>query len=328
MAASVNATFVSPTSIRVDASAACQLSCPLCPTGQNNHNIPTVGSGMLKFENFKKLIDRYPQIRQVELANSGEALLNKELPQILRYAYEHGVETILDKGVNLNHASDETLEALVKYQTLRVRCAIDGTTKETYAKYRIGGDLQQVLENVKKINAFKRQYQSTKPALIWQFVVFNHNEHQVEQVFVMAKMLRMKVHIRLNVNPDVMPVSDPEKLRKYTNYTSRHDYAEREGRDYCWNQCYHLFTDPQINWDGRLLGCGRNYWGSFADNVFEEDLMEAVNNEKMQYARQMIMGQQPAREDIPCAQCQSYLTMQKSGNWIRLEEVSLAEEPM
>ena len=141
---------VLPSSIRIDACSLCQLRCTLCPR-TSGETEAIIGNGRLKFDHFKCLIDRNPQIRKVELGNFGEVFLNPELPQILRYAFEQGVVTEIEEGVNLNDATEEALEALVKYQTARVRCAIDGVTQKTYQRYRAGGDLKKVIRNYRKL---------------------------------------------------------------------------------------------------------------------------------------------------------------------------------
>jgi hypothetical protein len=70
--------------------------------------------------------------------------------------------------------------------------------------------------------------------------------------------------------------------------------------------CLQLWNLPQINWDGKMLGCCRNYWGDFGGNAFRDGLTAAVMSEKMTYARQMLMGEKPPREDIPCTTCDLY----------------------
>ena len=57
---------------------------------------------------------------------------NPSLVKILAYADQKGVAITLANGVNLNHARDEVLEALVKYRVRAVRCSIDGASPETY----------------------------------------------------------------------------------------------------------------------------------------------------------------------------------------------------
>ena len=162
-----------PNAIHLDACSICQLECPLCVTTEG---VSVIGRGSLALEDFKRLIDRNPCIRAVDFANKGEMFLNKELVQILQYAHEKNISMDMDHGVNLNHASEDALEALVRYQIARLRVSIDGITQETYQIYRVGGNLKRVIENIRRINHYKAKYQSSKPALVFQFIPFGHNE--------------------------------------------------------------------------------------------------------------------------------------------------------
>lgn len=311
---------INPTALRIDASSNCQLKCPLCATARGERTA-VIGGGYLKLQDFQKIIDANPQLCRVELGNSGEAFLNKELGKILEYAHTRNVTTTIAQGANLNYATEETLKALVKYQTALVRCAIDGITQATYRQYRVGGDLKKVLRNIQTINRFKAQYQSSKPRLILQFIVFGHNEHEMERAIQLAKLLEMEIFFRLNSFPDIMPVQNRERVRELVGYADRREYLEKERKHYCREQCYDLWRSPQINWDGKLLGCSRNIWGVFADNVFQSDALEAINNERMQYARKMLMGQVPARADMPCFHCGVYKSMAQYDNWITEQEL-------
>ena len=52
--------------LRLEASSNCQLKCPSCPTAAGTVQ-KTLGGGFLTFENFKKIIQDAPQIKQIEL---------------------------------------------------------------------------------------------------------------------------------------------------------------------------------------------------------------------------------------------------------------------
>ena len=312
--------IVMPTSIRIEACSLCQLRCVLCPRTKGETD-EIIGKGALKFDDFKRMIDSNPHIRKVELGNFGEVFLNKELPDILRYAYEKNVVTTIDEGANLNDASDEAIESLVRYQTARVRCAIDGVTQQTYEQYRVGGNLQKVIANIQKINSFKAKYQSSKPVLIFQFVPFSHNEHEMHRAEILAKMLRMKIAFKLNFFSNALPVQNRDKIRRYIGYADRAEYLEKEHQHYMRHLCYEMWLSPQINWDGKLLGCSRNFWGVYADNVFGSNLTSCINNEKMTYTRAMLMGHKPLRDNMPCRKCGVYKSMLEYGNWITDSEL-------
>ncbi len=309
-----------PVSVRLEACTLCQLQCPLCPGAPEGKYKSIAGKGYLPAETFKTFVDNNPHIRRIELSSQGEVFLNPDLPKILEYAHAENIMTTINNGANLNHATDEALEALVKFKVPVVRCAIDGVTQATYAAYRVGGNLKNVLTNIQKINAYKEKHRSSKPLLIFQFIVFGHNEHEMEQAMVLAKMLNMSFSFRLNRDPEFMPVKNRDRVKKLIGYADRKEYHEEVRRSYIKDACLMLWKFPQINWDGKLLGCPCNKWGSYAENVFEDNLATCLNNEKMRYTRQMLMGDKPPRDDIPCMGCAVYESIKKYDDWVTEKE--------
>jgi len=315
--------FVSPREARLDVSSLCQLECVQCPVRQR-HGRSFIGRGVMRVEEFVRFMEQNPQIRVIELGNSGEVVLNPGLPELLRAAAERGVTTRIAEGVNLNYASDEALEALVKHRVVALRVAMDGVTQETYAKYRVGGVLKKVLANIRRINAIKKKYGSGLPRLILQFVPFGHNEHELGKAVVLARMMGMEVDFRLNTFPDTFPLRDPAGLARLLGYSDKASYLEKTGRVYMREICLQLWRAPQVNWDGRLLGCSTNAAVSFAGYALGGAFAVEINNEKMQYARRMLMGRVPPREDMPCTRCETYSDLSKHGLWFKPDEIRAA----
>jgi hypothetical protein len=280
---------------------------------------PIIGKGFLKLEDFKNLLDNNSWLKEIELSNYGEIFLNPDLLNIMKYAFERGVILTGTNGVNLNSAKGEVLEGLVKYQFRSITCSIDGASNKTYELYRVRGLFDTVIENIQKINFYKRQYQSAFPQLTWQFVVFGHNEHEIATAREMAAELGMRFRPKLSWNSEFSPIRNPQHVKKEIRLkaASREEYKKHYGKSYAHLTCYQLWDNPQVNWDGKLLGCDVNYWGDFGPNVFERGLLPSINNDKLQYAKNMLLGKAPARADIPCSTCDIYLTMQASGQWVQ-----------
>jgi MoaA/NifB/PqqE/SkfB family radical SAM enzyme len=302
--------MIKPRRIRLEASSFCQLRCPSCPTTSGAIH-PAIGSGFLKFEDFCKLLESAPKLKRVEISNLGEVFLNPHLLRILEYAHKKGVTISIENGANLNHVKDEMLEGLVKYGVSAITCSIDGATPESYRKYRVRGDFNTVIRNVEKINSYKRRYRSHLPHLTWQFVIFGHNEHEIPLARDMARRLGMVFRPKLSWDGSFAPIRDENFVRAQTGARSvtREEYEKEHGHKYLSGICNQLWDDPQINWDGKVIGCCRNFWGDFGGNAFTDGLMNSINNKKMNYARDMLRGLKPAREDIPCSTCEMYLAM-------------------
>lgn len=307
-----------PTVIRLEASSHCQLRCPSCPTTTGAIDA-AVGRGFLRAADFRKLLDDNPSLTHIELSNYGEIFLNPELLEIMAYAQERGVSLGADNGVNLNHVKDEVLEGLVKFGFRSLACSIDGATAETYSRYRVRGSFDRVIANIRRINAFKKIHDSTRPALTWQFIVFGHNEHEIDAARELAESLGMSFRPKLSWDDGFSEVKDKREVARKTGLRagSRKEFKQKFGRDYTQHICAQLWRTPQVNWDGRMLGCCRNFWGDFGSNAFTDGLTESVNSEAMVYAREMLQGKQPPRADIPCTTCEIYMGMRAKKRFLR-----------
>lgn len=308
---------VRPEAIRLEASSACQLRCPTCPTTKGQTH-KFIGTGVLKSKDFVRLLDNgQGSIRYVELANYGEAFLNPEMIEIMRIADERGVGVSCHSGANLNTVRDEVLEAIVKYRMRDITCSIDGASDETYRIYRRRGNFTKVIENIRKINEYKRTYNSPYPNLVWQFVIFGHNEHEIAKARALAEELDMTFLPKLSWEDGFSPIKNPEEVLQASGLgaTTTDEYNRETKSIYMGSICRQLWDAPQINYDGRVLGCCTNFWADFGGNAFE-DYDGAINSENIRYARAMLMGQVAPREDIPCATCHIFKTRLKTGDWL------------
>jgi MoaA/NifB/PqqE/SkfB family radical SAM enzyme len=307
--------------VRLEASTICQLKCRTC-LFQGEH-YAVLGKGYLTFDNFKRFCESNRYVRKIELSNSGEIFLNPDLIHIIKYAFENGITLTADGGVNFNTVSDEVIEALVKYRFKLIRIALDGACQETYSQYRINGNFDKVIENIKRLNHYKNAYNSKLPTLYWQYVLMQHNEEDVIPAKQMAKELDMTINFKVTWDVGYIP-QQREMLTKETglNFLSQEEIASNlSKKSMVPNYCLGLWTTPQINWDGRLLGCCMVLNMDFGVNVFEVDLEKALNSTNYKYAKEMVQGKVPPPQNtknIPCCACWVYKEMRKTGRFFRL----------
>jgi len=318
--------FVRPSSVALDLSTACQLRCPSCPTA-TGVIAKSIGTGILPLANFEKFLREHPWVSDIELSNWGEVFLNKDLESILRHAHDRHVALRIDNGANLDRASDRVLEAVVKYNLRSLTCSIDGASQEVYSIYRVNGNFDRVIEHIRRINAFKKQYRSEYPALRWQYVAFGHNEHEIARARAMAGELGMEFYVKLSwddlYGETFSPVKDRELIRKESELgvADRREYEQKFNRNYIAHACHQLWQRPHINFDGRVLGCSINHWDDFG-NVFTSGGLEVcLKGEKMQRTKDMLMGVTEADTDSPCVKCQIYASMVKNNAWVRPQEL-------
>jgi len=298
----------SPKKVRIEASSKCQLKCPACPTARGLNRDGVVGSGHLRFEDFALFMERHSHVRHIELSNWGEIFLNPDLAKIVEHAHALGVALSASGGVNFNHASEEALEAMVRCGFEHMDISIDGATNDTYSQYRVGGDLDHVLRNIRRLNRLKADYGSDKPQLTWKFIVFGHNEHELTQARAIAQELGMEFRPALNF-AEIWDVAAYAPVRDAVRVVSDSGlpvatYAEYEGHvgmPYL-QPCLQLWDAPQVNWNGELLGCCHNTTESFG-NVFVRGLDACMSNERYRAMQALVAGKGETREDLPCHGC-------------------------
>lgn len=314
--------LIRPNQLCIDANASCQLRCPTCPTTSKGYP-PVIGSGYLKFNNFKALLNDNPQFQRVELENRGEMFLNPELLQIIEYGFKKNVPMTANSGVNLNFVRDEALEGLVKYKFRSLCCSIDGATFETYRIYRIGGDFERVIKHIQIINHYKQIYKSQYPKLSWQFVVFGHNEHEIPLAKEKAKKLNMSFTTKMSWDSEYSPIRNREFVMKQTGWPAitREEFERVAGYNYVRAVCSSLWISPRINWDGKVLGCCWNSWADFGGNVFRDGYIPAINNDKINYARDMLLGKVDPIEGLPCTTCELYQKIRTIGKYLSKKEI-------
>lgn len=291
-----------PDKVIIDASTICNLRCPLCPTGTDRKDLT---KGFLKFSKFKVLIDEIsPHIRFIFLSNKGEIFLNPEIFKIIRYAKNKGM--IVEADSNLNYLDKEMAEELVKSEMDYLNISIDGASQKVYSSYRKGGNFNTVIRNIKMINKAKEKYNLKRPSLIWQFIIFDHNKHQLKKVKILAKKLNMKFKVRPNWEYfHSMPKN--KKFRLESGLTK--NYYSNDSNDNRESLCSYLWYKPVINWNGNMLGCciqideNKNF-----GNVFEKGFFKVFYGKKMNSARKFVDDFLKDKKvhgptDIPCAYC-------------------------
>ena len=174
--------------------------------------------------------------------------------------------------------------------------------------YRRGGDFEKVISNIRKLNACKEKYGSPYPRLQWQYILMPHNECDVEKAAAMAKELNMDIWYKYECVKGRFEPKDREKLERITglNCFSLEEYNRRNKKTYGSDMCYQTVFQPQIHFDGRLLGCCMLWNEDLGINVFETGLEEALNSERYLQMVGLLLGMEPAdnvRKDIPCLHC-------------------------
>lgn len=246
-----------PAYMGIDPASACQLRCPLCPTGVENEKRKTDekvtyrNRAFLTPELFDALMNEVGEyLFLVMFYNWGEPLLNKDLPQLIRKAKQYEIYTEINTNLSLP-LSDQRLDDLLSAGIDDVAASIDGFSQGTYEIYRRGGDFELARSNLLRM-VKARDRLGLKTKITWNFLVFSFNEHEVEE----ARHYCDSSGIVFNARDAF--VDDPEWLPSYRRGTPvlsaiRNDIQENaasEKAPCAWHYNYTMF-----NADGSISPC-------------------------------------------------------------------------
>ncbi|MEJ7674791.1 MAG: radical SAM protein [Chitinophagaceae bacterium] len=172
-----------PISISFEPTTSCNLRCPECPSGLRAFTRPT---GMLKkIFSGKQLMIYIKILIYLIFYFQGEPFLNREFLDMVKYAAEKNIYTAT--STNAHYLTDEVAKKTVESGLDRLIISIDGTTQDAYQQYRVGGNLNKVIEGAKNIVKWKKELKSKTPFVFFQFLVVKHNEHQIEDIKALGK---------------------------------------------------------------------------------------------------------------------------------------------
>lgn len=208
-----------PYALIVDPSNKCPLHCHGClhnKTFQQKIQ-PDWPLSLLDKKTFDDFIDQYgPFATTILFYNWGEPLLNPETPNFIHQAKSYFLETSLSTNLSIRFDAEDLVRSGLDYMII----SLDGATPATYNRYRRGGDFDLVIHNIKRLVAAKKKHNLATPRLSWQFLLFEHNKHEMEQARKMATELGVN-DIRFAIPYDVIWEEDltPAKGIKEETYT-------------------------------------------------------------------------------------------------------------
>jgi radical SAM protein with 4Fe4S-binding SPASM domain len=264
---------------------------------------------MMSLELFKKIIDDLGKyLVRIHLYKWGEPFLNNDVYEMIRYAHNHHIVTYV--STNFTLFSDEAAERLIASGLDEIILSIDGVSQESYEKYRVGGDFRKVIDNISILVNAKRRRRSFRPFIMWQFIVFKHNEHEVETAKQMAKELGVD---GISFMPAMVPINNREEAERWLPLDSKYQRYDVKKMEEVWSAqemqkfptngksesdtrershlkrkvgCPWLWTQTSINWDGTVSPCCDIFdssfdFGTMADKPFKD----VWNNEKYRASR-------------------------------------------
>ena len=241
-----------PFAISVEPTTSCNLRCPECPSGLRSFSRATGNLSMVLFA--KILEELHPTLAYLTLYFQGEPYLNPAFFEMVKLAAEHRV--FVATSTNAHFLNKQQAKQTVASGLGRLIISIDGADQASYGQYRIGGNLEKVIAGTQNVLKLRKERGSPTPEVVWQFIVFKHNEAQIPALQQLAKevgvdrlQLKSAQIYDFEQGSDLIPTNE-----KYARYVKKNDGSfkiKHEMEDSCWKM-WHSCT---ITWDGQVVPC-------------------------------------------------------------------------
>src|SRR5574339_29418 len=119
----------------------------------------------------------------------GEPYLNTDFLDMVKYSSSKKIYTAT--STNAHYLNDDNAKRTIESGLDRLIISIDGTTQDVYQQYRVGGNLEKVLDGTRNVVKWKKETKSKTPFIVFQFLVVKPNEHQVEDVRNLAREMEV-----------------------------------------------------------------------------------------------------------------------------------------
>jgi len=270
----------------IDPTNACQLHCPLCPTGQGSEGRK---KGMMKLDTVDRILKELGHtIIDAELDNWGEPFLNPDLYAIIAAFKNYKIHTAASTNLSFKEQLDP--QELVNCGLDHLIVSTDAARPKTYQKYRVGGDFELVLENIKKVVETRKKRGSLRPFITMKFLVFPHNLAEQDEFNKLAHDLGAD---RVQFQAPYFPEKMIERLYQKITPEQIEKFARPKPKR---RNCHWLWTGVAISWDGGVSPCcfGISYHSQFDfGNICSQSFREIWTSDIYQQARSVFLGKEP-----------------------------------
>lgn len=287
--------------LHLDVTSKCNLKCKMCEWRYK------VGRREMPWEIYKKAIDEGKKLglKKIVIAATGESLMHPHFPNLINYALDHKLDIELVTNLTI---TDKHLDAILKVKKLVV--SLDGATKETYEKIRVGANFERTINNFRYILKNKKDtyvqinYVIQKDNFLEvdkmadllaelggiNEVSFKFPNNEMKEVYESTKLSGEDIKIA-----ELKLKIATEKLKK-RNIKTNLDSAPFEFSKTWIHEipCYNLWFGAFVNPDGLVMPCCDFYRDKDSlGDLKVKSMKEIWNSKKYNEIRRRFKGRKP-----------------------------------
>jgi len=326
-----------PKVVFIEVTNRCNLLCETCPhTYFQREPLKS-----LSLNQFIRIAEQFPQMRRTLLHGIGEPLLNRELPEIIKYLKQRDVEVIINSNGTL--LTPKWQENIIGSGLDQYRCSIDGAKDETYARIRGANLLPKLRLGLEGLVKTKERLGAKTPQISIWCVATRENLQELPDLLRLAADLGVP---EVYMQRMVYFAGEPEKqygmarddlvifgrdeneedriIEECTELSAKlginflasggrdpiNSLAAARSSDFTpWQACMRPWTTAYITANGNCLPCcispfaTDDYESLILGNLFERPFSEIWNENSYQKFRTELLSDHPHKA---CASCGVY----------------------
>lgn len=186
-----------PKKLNIEVTSRCNLNCDMCM-----RKVLMEESGDMSLQTYKALLSIFPELESVNVIGIGEPLLNENIIEMIRLGKKHlpprGTFSIT---TNATLIDDRLARKLVSSGLDDIVVSVDGATPETFDSIRKKATFSQVMANIDRLNKAKKELNSKKPRLGFEFVAMKKNVAELPALVDLASKHGVSFIIVTNLLP-------------------------------------------------------------------------------------------------------------------------------
>lgn len=279
-----------PKVVLIDTISYCNLKCSMCV-----HKEMKRQKGIMSWNLFTKIINEIAKVDKnvrVWMVFFGEALLLKRkkptIFDMIAYAKREGLtDVVLNSNANL--LDESAAKGLIHSGLDAIYIGIDAFKPDTYAKIRVGGNYEKVVQNTIQLMKLKKLLNSKKPEVFVQFVEMDINQNEKEDFIQFWNQQGAAVKIRPKVS--------------WAGFIDAPNLVlDREER---W-PCYWAVRTMSITDTGKVVTCAVDLDARFIAGDINNQSLKEVWNGRLRELRQCHLFKQFHALPENCRECKDW----------------------
>ena len=164
-----------PQFVQIEPVGQCNLKCKMCPVVYREEK-----PAFMDYDVFCRLLDQFPDVKELHLQGLGEPLLHPRFFEMVRYAAAGGVE--VTTNTNLTALSERRAEECVRSGLRRMSVSLDAAEAAAYEYIRVGARFGKVLRNLCWLIEAKDRLDSRLPEIGIVAVAMRRNLEQLPEL--------------------------------------------------------------------------------------------------------------------------------------------------